>query len=135
MAILIFFSDYREAKKSPYPHLTMWLLVLYLNCTCMCTIMFQTQPDFPKHLWLIYGDCLFHSCVQLHTVAIVVCSHSSLDNAPWRVVQCAKLKTVWWPGEWCMTCNWTTGNVCSQCCPQWRWSVQVLHCAATTYLW
>jgi hypothetical protein len=67
----------------------------------------------PNNLWHNGSECLFHSFVQLVIVAIAVCSHLSVHNAPQRFVWCGKIRTLLWPGWWHVRC-WTMTSPVAQ---------------------
>jgi hypothetical protein len=84
----------------------------------MCTFMLDTQTDAPpcplwhmsEHFWSNCAKGVFHSSAQIFVVVVATRSHSSLNNTPKRIVWCGKVRTTWWPWQWCRRCRWATAN-------------------------
>ena len=119
---------YRMGEKSPYTdqYATKiwfesrkpWLHVQWIH---MCTLMLDIQTDAPScPLWRtsehFCSNCskgVFDSSAQIFVVVVVVVatrSHSYLDNTPQRIVWYGKVRTMWWPWQWCQRCRWATAN-------------------------
>ena len=92
---------------------------LHIQWICTCTLMLDTKTDAPpcplwhtsEYFWSNCAKGVFHSSVQIFVVVVVAtCSHSSLDNTLQRIVWCGKVRTTWWPWQWCRRCRWATAN-------------------------
>ena len=96
-----------------------WLHVQWIR---MCTLMLDTQTDAPpcplwhtsEHFWSNCAKGVFHSPAQIFNVVVATRSHSSFDKTPQRIVLCGKVRSTWWPWQWCRRCLWATANAAAR---------------------
>ena len=89
-----------------------------MSSVSVCAPGCWTQMDAPpcplwhtsQHFWSNCAKGVFHSSVKIFVVVVLTRSHSSLDNTPLRIVWCGKVRTMWWPWQWCRRCQWATAN-------------------------